>query len=1124
MSQPNANNDDFRRHSTAPDAPPNIPDHELIKPIGKGSYGEVWLARNIMGEYRAVKVVYRKSFQDDRPFQRELAGIRNFEPISRSHEGFIDILHIGLNEPQGYFFYVMELGDDQNTGTVFDPESYVTKTLAKSISLHGRLSFEECLKLGLGISRALAELHTAGLVHRDVKPSNIIFVNGVPKLADIGLVTEAQSALSYVGTEGFIPPEGPGRPPADIYGLGKTLYEVSTGKDRTHFPELPGTLDGYSDQKKFLELNEVILRACQNDILARYASAWDMHTDLVMLADGKSIKRLRILELRMSKLKRMGLLLVLVLGVLSLISYPLYRGWKQSIEMRERQVGADIAYGNQALKAGDLLGALPHYVDAFRADFDNQSERSTHRLRLEAVLRQCPKLTHLWSEAQPVIAGAFSPDGKKVVVAGENEGKLKVYDLQSGKLEASSTSDISWVNGASYSPDGRWIASGNWDKAAYVWDAKNLVETNKFLHPDRVESVRFSPDGHRLLTSCRDGIARLWNLESHQLELSFRHLKKLRFADMSQDGKWVATASEDGTACIWDAKDGRQLRVLPHETWVNYVSFSPDGHLAITACADHKARIWNADTGQRVGPDLVHGDVVESAVFSPDGATILTAGLDGCARLLETDTMQPINVNHIFKNGERLHSAAFDATGRQIITAGMDGTVRIWDFSSSIVCPKVTLLTPDQDDAFFIITNNCVAVQKADVSQPAKPFALQEGVVGGIPSAWKDHFIVKTNGALGHSSRSLSVWDCCQKTMVGPPISILDGQFKLSQDGQYLVSYLDRTVQIWETGSAKKIGNACLHSAEVEGVYFSPNNKYVVTTCANQAFVWNTKTGQSCYNPIILSNEVHMVAFSQDGSKLVVCGSDNLLTKCYAQICDTETGQAIGSKLVHGDGVLAAAFSPDDKSIVTASEDFTAVVWDATTGKRLISPVELPEQVVSARFSPDGKWFVTVCADKAIRLWSTSTGDPLTPPMRYTRRLEDAWFLAGDHGIVARVDNGEVICWELNLDLMEAQDLATAAGLLTSTEEGRFSSLNLQPTNSLETTWKYLRNKYPERYEVTDKQIAVWHEHQARKSESAGRKSAAVFHWKQIQRLRPNDATVTKHLDGTFDSALKQWR
>ena len=133
----------------------------------------------------------------------------------------------------------MELGDDLDSEQAIDPENYSPRTLSKEIGRRGSLSLEQCLQLGLALSDALAQLHRHGLIHRDIKPSNIIFVNGVPKLADIGLVAEVNEARSYVGTEGYIPPEGPGTAQADIYGLGKVLYEASTGKDRKSFPELP---------------------------------------------------------------------------------------------------------------------------------------------------------------------------------------------------------------------------------------------------------------------------------------------------------------------------------------------------------------------------------------------------------------------------------------------------------------------------------------------------------------------------------------------------------------------------------------------------------------------------------------------------------------------------------------------------------------------------------------------------------------------------------------------------------------------------------------------------------------------------------------------------------------------
>src|SRR5947207_291034 len=201
---------------------PQIPDHELIRPIGRGSYGDVWLARSVMGTYRAVKIIYRHTFKDIHPFEREYNGIQKFEPISRSHEGLMDILQIGRNDQDGYFYYVMELADDaeprgsngvveswsneqapstQNSTTpaLHNISSYAPKTIRTEISRRGRLPFDECLQLSLSLTAALDHLHKGGLVHRDIKPSNIIYVNGVPKLADIGLVADTDDAKSFVG-------------------------------------------------------------------------------------------------------------------------------------------------------------------------------------------------------------------------------------------------------------------------------------------------------------------------------------------------------------------------------------------------------------------------------------------------------------------------------------------------------------------------------------------------------------------------------------------------------------------------------------------------------------------------------------------------------------------------------------------------------------------------------------------------------------------------------------------------------------------------------------------------------------------------------------------------------------
>jgi serine/threonine protein kinase len=255
-----------------PPVPPVVPDHELIRIIGGGGSGEVWLARNVLGMCRAVKVVHARAFGQRRNFEREFNGVLKFEPVSRWHDGLMDILQVGCNDAGGYFYYVMELSDDVNTGQIIVPEQYVPRTLAYDQRQRHRLPIGECIRLGAAIGSALGYLHRNGLIHRDVKPSNIIYVNGFPKLADAGLVSEQSGTGAQVGTEGFIAPEGAGSPQADIYSLGKVLYEISTGKDRNEYPELPPLADTAED-RDLVQFNKIVLNACRADPRERYKTA-----------------------------------------------------------------------------------------------------------------------------------------------------------------------------------------------------------------------------------------------------------------------------------------------------------------------------------------------------------------------------------------------------------------------------------------------------------------------------------------------------------------------------------------------------------------------------------------------------------------------------------------------------------------------------------------------------------------------------------------------------------------------------------------------------------------------------------------------------------------------------------
>ncbi len=279
----------FPRPTAPVEVLPDTPNYELFNPpFGEGAYGKVWLARNTAGQWRALKVVYLANFdQNTDPYEREFSGIKKYQPVSDGHPGLLRVEFVSEKQA-GCFYYVMELGDPLEPGWEQEPSTYKPRDLVseRSRSHRRRLPVRECVRIGLALSDALEFLHRQGLTHRDIKPQNIIFVNGQPKLADMGLITDIRppdQERTLVGTPGYMPPppERPGTPQADIYALGMVLYVLSTGRNTAYFPEIATTLVEGGDPVDFLPLNTVILKACQPDPTQRYASAAEMHHALL---------------------------------------------------------------------------------------------------------------------------------------------------------------------------------------------------------------------------------------------------------------------------------------------------------------------------------------------------------------------------------------------------------------------------------------------------------------------------------------------------------------------------------------------------------------------------------------------------------------------------------------------------------------------------------------------------------------------------------------------------------------------------------------------------------------------------------------------------------------------------
>jgi len=263
------------------DAPPPdaIPDLLLIRRIGKGGFGEVWLAENrTTGRLTAVKLVRLKASGTAGPAIKEIQALSRVERNrSVKHANLLTIHHVG--KTCDYLYYTMDPADDVTGGPANQREDYTPATLRTRLRA-GRLPADECLDCAQQLLDALACLHREGLVHRDVKPDNCIFLDGELKLADFGLVTEADGSISLAGTLKYMPKDLTMDAQADVYAAGLVIYEMYSGNPVDRFPSLVPNGEALLSDPRLVALNRVVLRAADPARESRYANAPQMLADL----------------------------------------------------------------------------------------------------------------------------------------------------------------------------------------------------------------------------------------------------------------------------------------------------------------------------------------------------------------------------------------------------------------------------------------------------------------------------------------------------------------------------------------------------------------------------------------------------------------------------------------------------------------------------------------------------------------------------------------------------------------------------------------------------------------------------------------------------------------------------
>jgi serine/threonine protein kinase len=974
--------------------PPPIPDFALLRPIGRGAYGEVWLARSVTGVYRAVKIVRRDSFNEDRPFEREFAGIQRFEPVSVGQESQVSLLHVGRNDAEGFFYYVMELADDTETGEEIFPDRYVPKTLKELRNRQKRLPATECLDIGLALTRALAHLHESGLVHRDIKPSNVIFVHGIAKLADIGLVSNIDTSHSFVGTEGFVPPEGPGTAAADIFSLGKVLYEISTGRDRTEFPNLPVDLDDVPDRRALLELNEIVLKACDSDLQRRYASAAAMREDLLLLQAGRSVRRLHLMERRLRFIVEYGVIATVVCamaiaGFLWASSQTrkanenLARAERAETEARARlhEANFNLARANRlAGRTGFRFNNLPELAraaaDTNRLDYRNEAIASLALPDLRP-LKQWAK-TPYWDSFN------FSHDFRSY---GTNDvyGNIHIRDTATDELVRTLPTRGAPLTGSVSSSDGRYVATSDAFGRAWLWtDGSSSPLAVPFGSDSKL--VGFTPDNALLMVRPSSDMVDFINVTNGGLDHTLSGLPPSRSIQISPTGVQLMFV-EGNRVHIHSRSDGTRVRTLTLPDAIGASAWHPDG-LRVALVWGRSIGVYEVASGKQRALGVGHESAIVGLTFDESGDWLITASWDRTTRLWRSDTVREVARLGVAGNGLRL-----SPDGRRLAFKSWDhATVQLFEVADTDVVQRFQIQSSRYTyrTVFHPSGQWLAAVDESAITffQPphAAPVGRMEIAGTGSLAFLADGHRLLTGGGRGLRFWPVKVDEAGREIVIGPRQAETNTFLKLIH--YFLVSGDER----W-----------CVAIAKAEGGPF--------------AFEMGNANSMVEFDPAAVG--IHLHTLNRDGT-LALARNERRPT--HAQFWNPRTGR-LAASFETGLTVRQTALSPDERWIAVSGLGATTI-WSRDTFqlRHRIAHPDAEENRYTLAFSPDGRLLAVAVSDREIWLIDVESGTTLAS-LPVDRLVVSLSFSAAGNQLAVTGEGGWFEVWNLHLLRKKLSDL-----------------------------------------------------------------------------------------------------
>jgi WD40 repeat protein len=706
---------------------------------------------------------------------------------------------------------------------------------------------------------------------------------------------------------------------------------------------------------------------------------------------------------------------------------------RNAADANQRRLRLNLDEGLRRMDDQDLMGAVPKLVEALgliQGQPDDVKER--HRLRLGAVLAQCPKPIQVFHDERMIVYTELSPDGRLVSMAGR-EGGIKLWDVGTGEeRQWIQNAHTDTVRIASFSPDGTKLLTASRDGTARVWDVKTGEPlTDKLPHDARLRHAAFAPDGRMLVTAGEDGTAKLWSLDQGTLVgQPLEHPDQtmpINYTVFSPDGTQLVTMSDDATAMVWNVDDGTKIAgPLEHDRGVYSAAFSPDGTLLLTGSDDATARLWSLPKGEPKGK-LPHDHRVRFVTFGPRGQYFATASFDGTARLWNSQSML---AKATIRHSQEVNHAAFDVGGRWLATASSDGTVQVINTDTGhLILPPLRHSAGVNRVFFREQRRELVTVAHDGIMRLWR--IPQQSVRSGSQLPHGDAVLLASVGphrrriaTLGRD-QTIRLWDVNTEKLAVWPMSqgFTPARVIFSPQGDAVLACRGPFMFFWNVESGLPITLFRLQDWQPErSLVFRPSGEYVaaITPPPRRVWICDTRKGESRNIPLPTNESALDVAFAADGKHLAVAtgSTDGQQGKVRIfQLPDNPLTEAVreGPSVSLNDHVNFVTFCGREGTRLAAATGTMYVspmgilptagkvyVWETKSLERDPKQMLHPEIVTRVLFSPNGRRLATISTDRVVRIWDTENGKQVTRPMAHEDAVREmAFSLDGKYLITA---------------------------------------------------------------------------------------------------------------------------